>query len=177
MSNFISGILLLFEGSIKPGDSIEFRGQRAIVKQMGIRATFVKTMDNIEIIVPNQELLVSPVISHTATDNIIRIRVPVQGSYEHAPEKIIKILNETVKQNPKVLQERKNKAIVRGFGHDRIDYELHAWIDVTKIGPAGIRNQLYRAISQAFAEQNIELALPQQEINVNYLSSKPEVAA
>lgn len=171
LSNFMSGILLLFEGSIKPGDSIQFRGQRAIVKKMGIRATYVETLDNIEIIVPNQELLISPVISHTATDTIIRVRVPVQGSYEHAPEKIIKILEQTVKQNSKVLQDRKNKAIVKGFGHDRIDYELRAWIDVTKIGPAGIKNQLYRAISKAFAEHNIELPYPQQEINVNYLGT------
>ena len=171
LSNFISGILLLFEGSIKPGDSIEFRGQRAIVKKMGIRATYVETLDNIEIIVPNQELLISPVVSHTATDTIIRVRVPVQGSYQHAPEKIIKILQQTVKQNSKVLQDRKNNVIVKGFGHDRIDYELRAWIDVTKIGPAGIKNQLYRAISKAFAEHDIELPLPQQEINVNYLGT------
>lgn len=156
LSNFMSGILLLFEGSIKPGDSIEFRDQRVIVKKMGIRATYVETTDNIEIIVPNEELLTSPVISHTATDPIIRVRVPVKGSYVYAPEKIIQILEQTVSQNPQVLQDRKNKAVIKGFGDDRIDYELRAWIDVTKISPSGIRNQLYHAISKAFAEHNIE---------------------
>ncbi|MGB0384750.1 MAG: mechanosensitive ion channel family protein [Ardenticatenaceae bacterium] len=157
LSNFISGILLLFEGTIRPGDKVDISGQVVTIKKLGIRATVVRSNDNVEIIVPNQELLVSSVTSYTATDTIVRLKIPITSDHDYDPEKIIQILEETARQNPNILPERKVAAIIKAIGGGGIDYELRVWFDISTVGPAALKNQLYRAINKAFVEHNIEV--------------------
>lgn len=156
LSNFASGILLLFEGSIKPGDWVKVGGQDVLVKKLGIRATVVRDRNNVEVIVPNEKLLTAPVTSYTSTDSIVRIQIPLRGSYNSDPEEITQILLQTARQNPNVLAEPKSAVVITEFSDTGIHYLLHIWIDLTKSAPPGVKNQLYRAINKAFAEHDID---------------------
>jgi len=166
LSNLVSGILLLFEGSMAPGDWIEIDGQRVLIKKIGIRATTVQTNNNIEMVVPNQELLTSITVLYTGTDNSVRLKIPASASYNHDPEEVIPILEEAVSQNPYLVPGRPVIAALTGFGGSQIDYELRVWIDITKIDPPDMRNAVNRAVSLAFTERGIDMSDPYDDVNL-----------
>lgn len=92
VANFISGILLLFEQSIRPGDVIEINNKVGRVEKLRIRSTTVRTNDNVEIIVPNQALLTSSVTTYTHSDRSVRIHIPVGVSYKSDPVEVRQVL-------------------------------------------------------------------------------------
>ncbi len=157
LSNFISGILLLFEGAIRPGDQVEIAGAVVTIKKLGIRATLVESPDFIEMIVPNQDLLTKTVISYTTSHPIVRVRLPITSDHDNDPEEITRILEEAAGQCSRVLPDRKIRAFVRGIGVDGINYELRVWIDVTKNSPGAVKNEVYRAIAKALVKHNIDV--------------------
>ena len=85
IANFISGILLLFEQSLRLGDIIEVDGQRGTVSQLRMRATVLRTIDNVEVFVPNKTLLTSTVATYTHSDRVVRRIIPVGVSYGSDP--------------------------------------------------------------------------------------------
>lgn len=166
LSNLVSGILLLFEGSIAPGDWIEIDGERVQIKKLGIRATTVQSNNNIEMVVPNQELLTSITVLYTGTDNSVRLKIPASASYNHEPEEVIPILEEAVRQNPYLVPDRPVIAALTAFGDSQIEYELRVWIDITKIDPPDMRNAVNRAVSQAFIKHEIDMYDPYDDVNL-----------
>ncbi len=170
IGNFISGILLFFEGALKPGDVVEVDGEIAVVKRINLRATTVQTFNHVENIVPNQKFYTSSVITYTGSDRISRYLIPVRVSYNSEPEKVIEILLKVAKEHPDVLKKPKPVVFFIGFGDSSIDFELSVWLD-NPIFRKRVTSELNQAIWQAFAHNNIEIPFPQRDLHIRDISS------
>ncbi|MGA9379140.1 MAG: mechanosensitive ion channel domain-containing protein [Phormidium sp.] len=165
LSNFISGILLLFEGALKPGDVIRLDDEIATVKKLSIRATTVLTPNNVEKFVPNQTFLTSSVITYTGSNSVIRILIPIGVSYNSNPEQIIALLIQAGQAHPHVLNDPPPSVYFTAFGESSLDFQLAVWLDNPIISKLVI-SELNLAIWKIFNEHNIEIPFPQRVVHI-----------
>ncbi len=171
IGNFVSGIGLLFEGSLRPGDIVEVEGEPTTVEKVSIRATTVKTKDNVEKIVPNQTFFTSIVTTYTGTDPVIRVLVPVGVSYNCDPEEVIEILLDVARQNDNVQTDPKPSVHLMGYGDSSVDFRLAVFINDPAIRIT-VRSDLYRAIWKALAAHKIEIPFPQTDLHIRSDNTK-----
>ena len=166
ISNFISGIWLLFEGALKPGDIINVEGNMSRVTKLSIRATTVRILkDNSEEIIPNQTFFMQNVSTWTGSDRLIRRSLIVGAGYQCNPAKVIEILLQVAQEHPRVLKYPIPLAFAIGFGDSSIDFELKFWIDDPLIGMT-VTSDLVCAVWQAFADKDIEIPYPQRDLHL-----------
>ena len=170
IGNFISGILLFFEGALKPGDVVEVDGEISVVKRLSIRATTVQNFNHVEKIVPNQKFLTSSVVTYTGSDRINRYLIPVGVSYKSEPEVVIEILLKVAKEHPNVLKKPKPVVFFIGFGDSSLNFELSVWLD-NPIIQKPVTSELNQAIWQAFAQNKVEIPFPQRDLHIRDISS------
>ena len=156
-NNFVAGIILLIERSIKVGDRVEVGELNGDVIHIGPRATYIRTNDNINVIVPNAEFTEKRVINWTAEDRQIRFSIPVGVSYGSNPEQVRDILLRVASEHPDVLQNPKPDVIFIGFGESSLDFELRVWTIRRVQTPQILKSELYFPIFRAFGENGIEL--------------------
>lgn len=159
LSNFVSGILLLFERTLHPGDIIEYNGILCTVEMITIRSIRVRTFDNVELIIPNSEFVTAPFTTYTGDSKVIRLKIPVGTSYHDDHRHVIKTLMDVVTQNPHILKEPPPDVRLENFGAYSIDYQIYVWID-TPLFSAIVKNEINQAILDAFEEQNISIPFP-----------------
>ena len=152
--NFISGIVLLFERSIHPGDIIEVNNLLGRVEEINLRATTIKTNNEIEIVIPNQLFLLDTLKSYTRRSRRARFDFPISISCEYDPEAVIKILLDAVRQDTNVLRSLTTTVEVDELGQTVV-YNVRVWtnghLDISKI-----RSDLYRQIMPALVRFGIE---------------------
>ena len=166
LSNFISGIWLLFEGSLKPGDIISIGGEMSEVKELGIRATNVQVIrDNSEKIIPNQLFFTEEVTTDTGSDRLVARHLRVGTSYDTNPQKVLDVLLQIADQHPRVLKEPAPLAFFIGFGDSSLDFELRFWLDDPLLTKP-VTSELGCAIWEAFAKNNIEIPYPQRDLHL-----------
>jgi potassium efflux system protein len=166
ISNFVSGIYLLFEGALKPGDIINVDGEMSQVKRLGVRATTVQVMrDHSEEIIPNQTFFTQNVTTFTGSDRLVCRSLKVGASYKCDPQKVRDILLQVANQHPMVLKAPFPSAFFISFGESSLDFELKFWLDDPLIGKT-ITSELGCAIWQAFAENGIEIPFPQRDLHI-----------
>ncbi len=160
ISNFISGIIILFEKPIKEGEYVEVAGFDGIVTDIRARSTTITTRDNISIIVPNSNFITSNVINWSHKDPKIRLHVPL-GIEETASKLDLakKVLLEIAGENEEVLKEPKPSVWFIGFGSSSFDLELIIWI-ATPIRRHYVITDINFAIAKKFAEYDIDLTYP-----------------
>lgn len=168
ISNFVSGIILLLEGSIQPGDILTFNNDRADVKKLGIRSTIVSTDDQTEIIIPNSELFTSQVVQRTGADDYIRTLIRVRARYTDDPAKVIEVLETTANDHPKTLGESfAPRASIEKFGDFAVHYRLQVWSDHRVMGPVGMRASMHWDIYHAFKQHGIEMPYPHHNVHLD----------
>jgi small-conductance mechanosensitive channel len=161
-SNFVSGLWLLFEGSVRPGEVLMIDGDPCEVRRLGLRATLLwRDRDNAELLIPNQTFFTEAATTYTASDRMRRSQVMVGAAYRHDPTAVIALLEATARTVPRVLAEPAPKALVLGYGDSAINYALRFWI-TNPLTNAGICSEVNQAIWHAFREQGIEIPFPQQ---------------
>jgi small-conductance mechanosensitive channel len=165
-SNFVAGIILLIERSIKVGDRVEVGELNGDVVRIGPRATWVRTNDNIDVIVPNSEFTEKRVINWTAENRRIRFSIPVGVSYGSNPNQVREILLKVAADNPDVLQDPKPDVIFKGFGSSSLDFELRVWTIHRVQTPQVLKSNLYFPIFRAFGENGIEIPFPQRDLHL-----------
>jgi small-conductance mechanosensitive channel len=170
-NNFTAGIILLIERSIKVGDRVEVGSLNGDVIHIGARATWVRTNDNIVVIVPNSEFTQKPVTNWTAEDRQIRFSLPVGVSYGSRPETVREILLNIAADHPDVLTNPKPDVIFRGFGDSSLDFELRVWTISRVQTPQVLKSELYFRIFQAFGENRIEIPFPQRDLHLKSVST------
>ena len=159
IGNFLSGIWLLFEGALQPGDIIIIDGNVSKVTKLGIRATTVEVLkDNSEQIIPNQVFFSQNFSTLTGSERLTYVSLIVGASNKCSPSKVIEILLQVAHQHPQVLKEPAPKAFAIGFGDSSIDFELKFWLDNPLISKT-VTSQLVCDIWQAFADNDIGAAL------------------
>jgi small-conductance mechanosensitive channel len=171
-SNFVSGICLLFEGVLRPGDLISIEGDTAEIKKLGIRATTVRiTKDNSEKIIPNQTFFTDTLTTFTGSDRIIRNSIIIGASYDANPQKVIDLLLALADDHIHILKDPKPSAFLIEFADSSINYELTFFLDDPTIGKT-VKSDLSRQLWQRFAENDIEIPFPQRDIHIrNHVNS------
>jgi small-conductance mechanosensitive channel len=166
ISNFVSGIWLLFEGALKPGDIVTIDGEMSEVKKLGVRATTVQVIrDNSEQIIPNQTFFTQNVTTLTGSDRLAYRSLTVGASYQCAPQKVLDMLLQVARQHPSVLKDPSPMAFFIGFGESSLDFELKFWLDDPLVGKR-VTSELGCQIWQAFAENGVEIPYPQRDLHI-----------
>jgi potassium-dependent mechanosensitive channel len=160
-SNFISGIWLLFEGSVRPGEVLMLDGDPCEVRSLGLRATLLwRDRDNAELLIPNQTFFTEAATTYTASDRMRRSQVSVGAAYHHDPADVMALLEATALQVPRVLPSPAPKALLLNYGDSAINYCLRFWI-ANPMDNVGICSEVNQAIWRAFRDSSIEIPFPQ----------------
>jgi len=169
-SNFISGIIILFEKSIQVGDFIELQsGIRGQVKEINIRSTLVMTNDFVDILVPNEEFIVAQVINWTLRDPRRRLRVPFGVAYGTDKELVKKAGLEAAAavEWTDGGKGREPDVWLVGFGDSSLNFELVVWLEDASVKrPASVEAEYYWALHSALLAHDIEIPFPQRDINI-----------
>jgi small-conductance mechanosensitive channel len=171
-SNFISGFILVFDRSIRPGDVISINDKFGWVEELRARYIVLRDRDGVETLIPNENLITTEVINWSYSDRQIRIKLPVQISYEDDPEQAMEILLEAAKVSPRVLRDPPPAARLMGFGDNGIDLELRVWIRDPQQGVANVRSDVNVAIWKGFREAGISIPYPQQDLYIKEMPAR-----
>ncbi|BCD62347.1 hypothetical protein NitYY0826_C1223 [Nitratiruptor sp. YY08-26] len=172
VSNFVSGIILMFERSIKIGDYLEIDGElRGHVSDIRMRSTTITTNDNIDVIVPNQDLIQNKVINWTMNDRIRRFRIPFGVAYGTDVHKVIKVVKKAVEKSGFTdiynTPKRHTRVIMTGMGNSSVDFELLVWVKGEEIlYPKRTTSRFLILIYDALYEHGIEIPFPQRDIHI-----------
>jgi small-conductance mechanosensitive channel len=164
--NFVSGVILLLERTIKPGDVLEVNGTMVKVMEMSIRATVARTLDDEDLIIPNSILVQSTVKNYTLRDPQYRIRVPVGVVYGSDMERVERVLNETARSLTWRFAEKEPRILMTAFGSSSVDFEVSVWIE----DPWNVRravSDLHTAIWWALKDANVTIAFPQVDVHLD----------
>lgn len=165
-NNFVSGLILLVERPIKLGDRVEIGGTNGDVVRIAARSTWVRTNDNVVIIIPNSEFVSSRVTNWTANDRQVRFAVPVGVSYGCDPEVVREVLSRVALANPDVLRDPSPEVRLMQFGDSSLDFELRVWTVSRVQTPNILTSDLNFAIFRAFREHGIEIPFPQRDVHM-----------
>lgn len=164
-SNFISGLIILFERPISVGDRVTVSNIEGDVTEINIRATKVRTVNNVSIIVPNSEFVSKDVINYSHGDPTYRLDINVGVSYGSDLDKVLKAMKEVADENEHVMKNPETDVHLIGFGDSSWNMQLRVWIGNVKDYPQ-IRNQLNQAIVRKFREYGIEIPFPQRDLHM-----------
>jgi len=165
VSNFISGLIILFERPIKIGDRITIGDVLGDVENISLRATHIRTIDNIAIIVPNSEFITSQVTNWSHGDPKIRIHVKVGVAYGSDVPLVIESLLKVAQEHPEVLEKPPPKVWFREFGDSSLNFDLLAWIPNPKKRPV-IISDLNKGIDEIFRKNKIQIPFPQRDLHI-----------
>jgi small-conductance mechanosensitive channel len=169
-SNFVSGLWLLFEGSVRPGEVLMIDGDPCEVRKLGLRATLLwRDRDNAELLIPNQSFFTDATTTYTASDRMRRSQVSVGAAYHHDPSAVIALLEATALSVPRVLKHPAPKGLLLSYGDSAINYALRFWI-ANPMDNVGICSEVNQAIWSAFKQHGIEIPFPQQ---VQHMAESP----
>ncbi|WP_103171826.1 mechanosensitive ion channel family protein [Paracoccus sp. SY] len=166
VSNLVSGVIILLDKSIKPGDVISLGDTFGWIQELGARYVSVVTRDGKEYLIPNEDLVTGQVVNWSHTDNFVRLDLKFRASYDDDPHKVSATAIAAVKTVPRVMSDRQAVCWVTGFGDSAIDYVLRFWIDDASKGLTNVRGEVYLALWDAFRDQGITLPFPQREVRL-----------
>ncbi|MBI3157819.1 MAG: mechanosensitive ion channel [Burkholderiales bacterium] len=166
VSNFISGLIIMFERPIKIGDRIVVSGVEGNVIDIGARATTVLDNDNIAVIVPNSKFITEEVVNWKYNDNRVRFRIPVSVAYGSDARKVEQALLECASGNADVLADPAPAVRFLAFGDDGLQFELRAWSDTQVDRKGRLISSLNHAIYERFNADGIEFPFPQRDLHI-----------
>lgn len=165
-ANVISGFTIVFGGKIRKGDWIEVSNTLGVVTDIYLRATKIRTRDNIEYLIPNSNLISDIVVNYSLSSSFIRIEVPVGVSYDADPRQVEKIILEAALEEPEVINFQKPAVRLVEYGDNSVNFVLLIWIDVKKSPRRRVRSALYFSIFDKFRKAGIEIPFPQRDIHI-----------
>lgn len=166
VSNLVSGVIILLDKSIKPGDVISIGDTFGWIEELGARYVSVVTRDGKEYLIPNEDLVTGQVVNWSHTNNFVRLDIPFGVSYDDDPHKVSEIAINAAMSVGRVLPDRKPVCWITGFGDSSVDYLLRFWIRDATSGLTNVRGQVYLALWDAFKANKISLPFPQREVRV-----------
>lgn len=175
VKNFVSGIVILVEKSLKVGDFIELESSAfGIVTEINFRSTVIRTNDNVDILIPNAELVTNRVINWTLEESVARVRIPFGVAYGSDKELVKKAVLEAASRVSHTLTDDAHKPTVwfTGFGDSSLDFLLGVWVEYESvIRPTALKSDYLWAIDDAFRKYGIEVPFPQRDV---YIKKVPE---
>lgn len=166
VSNLISGVILLLDRSIKPGDVIEVGQTYGWINKLAARYTSVITRDGREHLVPNEDMITMPVINWTYSSTKVRRHIPLGVSYHADLHKAIEVAIEAARETRRVLENPDPKCLVKGFGDSAVDLELRIWIRDPQNGVSNVASDVLLKVWDKFHEHGIEIPFPQRDLHI-----------
>src|SRR6266566_4911596 len=166
VSNFVSGIILLLDKSIKPGDVITVGDSYGWVNSMNTRYIAVITRDGREVLIPNEDLVTQRVVNWSYTKEEIRLDVPFGVDVASDPHQVRRVAVEAAAAAPRVLAEPAPVCHFVAFGSKSLDFMLRFWIDDPIAGVTNVRGFVLLALWDAFKREGIEIPSPIQDVRL-----------
>jgi len=164
VSNFISGLILIYERPIQSGDTIEVENLMGRVKKIGIRASNVVTYDGAEVVVPNSNLISNQLINWTLSDNKRRVEIKVGVAYGADPNVVLKLLKKVALDNDEVLKDPEPRALFDEFGDSSLNFRLLYWVPFES--GIGTKSDISIGIYNILAENDIQIPFPQVDVHM-----------
>lgn len=165
VSNFISGLILLFERPVKIGDRVTVGDTQGDVLSINMRSTTIRSLNNISIIVPNSDLITTQVINWSHGDPKIRLDVDIGVSYESDLDTVIKTLQEVARENKDILSNPEPEVIFMNFGDSSWNFQLRVWLK-DPYEYYQIRSDINCSIVRKFRKNKIEIPFPQRDLHI-----------
>jgi small-conductance mechanosensitive channel len=166
VSNFISGIILLLDKSIKPGDVISIGDTYGWVSSLNARYVSLDTRDGTEHLIPNEELIVTRVENWSHSYNRVRIKVAVGIHYDSDVKQAMQLCVDAAHELERVIKKPAPVCLLTGFGDNSVDLEVRMWISDPHNGVSNIKSQLLLKIWELFHEHDIEIPYPQRDLHI-----------
>jgi small-conductance mechanosensitive channel len=166
VSNLISGVILLLDRSIKPGDVIEIAGTYGWITRLNARFVSVSTRDGIEHLIPNEDLITQRVTNWSYSDDRIRLHVGLGIGYHCDVHEAMRQCVEAAKNTKRVLETPAPICLLKGFGENAINLELRFWIHDPRNGTANVRSEVMLGVWDRFREHGIEFPFPQRDLHI-----------
>ncbi|NER34064.1 MAG: mechanosensitive ion channel [Oscillatoria sp. SIO1A7] len=164
--NFISGLTILVEGTVKAGDYVDFEGLSGFIKSISLRSTILRTFDGGYVIVPNSHMVENPIVnwSYAAFKDVRRrVKIPIAVSYDSDPLVVTEALLNSAHQEPGVIYEPSPRVMFREFGRDAMIFELWVWI-VDVDSRLSITSSLNFIVEYNLRQQGIRIPKPQTDL-------------
>jgi small-conductance mechanosensitive channel len=174
VKNFVSGLILMFERPIQPGDIVEVSGTSGKIREIGMRATTLTTFEGADVVVPNGTLLSEKLINWTLSDMNRRIDVNVGVAYGTDPRRVLEILMDVARATPGVASTPEPFVVFTGFGPSSLDFGVRAWTNDFNTWVA-TRSDLTLRVHDALRDAGIEIPFSQHDLHLRSVS--PEVRA
>ena len=165
VNNFISGLILIFERPIQLRDTVAQGELFGTVTRIGIRSSTIRTFDGAEVIVPNANLISKEVTNWTLSDRRRRIQILVGVAYGTDPEKVLKVLRDTIKNNPDILDTPEPMILFREFGDSSLNFDVRFWTSDSTTW-LELQSDINVAINNAFKKAGIEIPFPQRDLHL-----------
>ena len=171
VNNFVSGLILLVERPIKQGDWVVIGGHEGTVKNVNVRSTEIETFQRASVIIPNADLISTPVINWTHKNSLGRVEVTLGVAYGTDPRLVETVLLDCAKVHSNVLDDPSPAVLFMGFGDSSLDFELRAYLANVELR---LRTgaELRFAIHDALKEKGIEIPFPQRVLH--FANQPPE---
>lgn len=165
-ANFISGFVIIADRSIRQGDVITIGDRFGVVRELRARYIVVQDRDGVDTLIPNEQVFNSEVINWSYADRAIRLKLPVQISYQDNPRQALQILLDAAEKHPRVQRDPKPASRVMAFGDNGIELELRFWILDPEFGVNNVRSDLYLELWDRFEAAGITIPYPQRDLHL-----------
>ncbi|HLK17164.1 MAG TPA: mechanosensitive ion channel domain-containing protein, partial [Fimbriimonadaceae bacterium] len=172
VSNFVSGLILLAERSIRVGDWVVVKNEEGFVRRISIRATEIETFDRASVIIPNQEFITGVVKNWTHGSTVGRITMKVRVTFDTDVASVRELLFACATKHRQVLQRPPPAVYLIGFGDIGMDFELRCFISNIEQSWS-VRNDLYMEVLRQFRDAGIKIPAPMHEANVPGVGPPP----
>lgn len=172
--NFVSGLVLLFERPVKVGDRVQLSdGTQGQVVEIHARATIVRTNENLDILVPNSELVSERITNLSHQSRLIRFRFPIGVSYSSDVEQVREALLSVGKSSPNLAAGYEPEVLFLGCGDSSLEFVLRMPSDTMLQTPEVFSTEIYFAIWAEFAARGIEIPFPQRDLHIRSAEPVP----
>lgn len=165
-ANLVSGLMILADKSIKPGDVIQMGEQYGWINFLGSRYVSVVARNGTEHLIPNEQLIANEVVNWSYSNKLVRLSIPIGVAYDADLEKARELMLEVANATARVLVDPKPSCLLSGFGESAVNLELRVWINDPQNGLGRVKSDLNWGIWKVFKENGIEIPFPQREVHL-----------
>lgn len=173
VSNLVSGVIILLDKSIKPGDVISLDGTFGWITQLGARYASVLTRDGREYLIPNEDFITSQVINWSHSSDLVRLEIQFGVAYDSNPHDVKRLASEAPLNVDRVVKIPKPVCHIVNFGDSSIDFTLRFWIKDSTSGLTNVRGDVYLALWDVLKENDIEIPFPRRDVTILNDGPKP----
>ena len=165
-SNLAAGLTLVFGRVLRRGDVVMIGDNLGTIQEVGMRVTRLRTLDNVEFLVPNAHLVDTTLTNYTHTSPLIRLHVSVGVSYGSDPDQVQEIMLKVAQACPEVESYPSPEVWFIEFGESSLNFELLVWMNIRQTSRGQVKSALYFGLFRAFTAAGIEIPFPQRDLHI-----------